>query len=69
MRFNPKEAWKSVKIFSGGDTSHHKNPTSMSMQLPNGSTTAMDAENASVIGPHFAKVFCSDIQIDCYALE
>ena len=57
MRFNPKEAWKSVKIISGGETSHHKNPTVMSMRLPDGSNATTDAWNTSVLGSHFDKVF------------
>ena len=36
MLFNPKEAWKSVKILSVNATIHHKNPTIMRMQLTYG---------------------------------
>ena len=64
MCFNPKEAWKSVKILSGGETSHHQNPTIVRMRLNNGNTTTMDAENASVIGPHCSKVFGVNRPVD-----
>ena len=57
MRFNTKEAWESVHILSGGYTSHHVLPTAMRMRLPNGELVTTNAENASVFGPHFHKVF------------
>ena len=36
MSFNPKAAWESVKIITGGTTSHHAKPTIMRMRLPTG---------------------------------
>ena len=57
MRFNPKEAWEIVLVLSGGDTIHHNSPTIMRMRLPNGELATTDAENASVFGPHFHRVF------------
>ena len=57
MRFNPKEAWESVRVLSGVDTRHHASPTVMGMRLPNGELATNDAENASVFGPHFHRVF------------
>ena len=56
MRFNPKESWESVRVLSGGDTSHHASPTVIRMRLPNGKLATTDAEKASVLGPHFHRV-------------
>ena len=69
MRFNPKEAWDSVRVFSGGDTSHHASPTVMQMRLPNGELETTDAENASVFGPHFHRIFNNNIPIDWPVLD
>ena len=69
MRFNTKEAWKSVKIISGGETSHHENPTITRMRLPDGNTAKTDAQNAYVLGPQFSKVFCADRPIGWSALD
>ena len=57
MSFNPKAAWESVKILTGGTTSHHAKPTIMRMRLPTGKLDTTDKENAEVLGPHFEKVF------------
>ena len=57
MRFNPKTAWESVKVLAGGMTSHHKAPTVMRLVLPTKTLASTDAENASVMGPHFEKVY------------
>ena len=57
MRFNTKEAWESVRVLSGGDTIHHDFPTVIRMQPPNWEIETTDAENASVFGPHFHRVF------------
>ena len=57
MRFKPKEAWQNVRVLSGGGTSHHTLPTVMRIRLPNAELATTDAENASVFGPHFFRVF------------
>ena len=57
MSFNPKAAWESVKILTGGTTSHHAKPTIMRMRLPTGKLATTDKENAEVLGTHFEKVF------------
>ena len=57
MSFNPKATYESVKILTGGTTSHHTNPTIMRMCLPTGKLATTDKENAEVLGPHFEKVF------------
>ena len=56
MSFNPKAAWESVKILTGGTTSYHAKPTIMRMRLPTGELATTDKENAEVLGPHFEKV-------------
>ena len=63
MRFNPKTAWESVKVLAGGMTSHHKAPTVMRLMLPTGTLASTDAENASVMGPHFEKVYTNHQQV------
>ena len=57
MSFKPKAAWESVKILTGGTTSHHAKPTTMRMRLPTGKLATTDKEDAEVLGPHFEKVF------------
>ena len=57
MRFNPKTVRESVKLLTGEMTSHHKAPTEMRLMLPTGKLASTDAENASVMGPHFEKVY------------
>ena len=57
MIFNPKAAWESVKILTGGTTSHHPKPNIMQIFLPTGNISTTDKENAEVLGPHFEKVF------------
>ena len=69
MRFNPKVAWESVKRLAGGMTSHHKTQTVMRLKLPTGKLATTDAENASIMGPHFKKVYTNHRPIDWTALN
>ena len=69
MCFNPKEACKSAKILSSGETSHHQNLTIMRMKLPDGNTVTTNADNTSVIGPNFSKVFCAYFPVEWYTLD
>ena len=64
IRFNPKQAWESVKVLAGGKSSHHKAPTVMRLKLPSGKLATTDAENASIMGPHFEKVYTHHRPID-----
>ena len=57
MRFNPKTARESVKVLAGRMTRYHKATTVMRPKLPYGKLVSIDAENASVMGPHFEKVY------------
>ena len=57
MQYTPKEVWQSVRVITGGDTIHNASPTIMWMRLPNGKLVTTDAENASIFGPHFDRVF------------
>ena len=41
----------------------------MRMRLPNGNTATTEAENSSVPGPHFDKVFCVDIPVHWSGLD
>ena len=69
MRFNPKEEWESIRVLSGGGTSHHALPTFIRMQLPDGELATTDAENVSVFGPHFHRVFKNHRLIDWPVLD
>ena len=40
----------------------------MRMQLLYGNTTTTDVDNALVLGPHFAKVFCANLPVEWFAL-
>ena len=64
MRFNPKDAWESIHVLYGGDTIHLAFSTVMWMRLPNGELATTDAENASIFGPHFHRVFNNHRLID-----
>ena len=63
MRFNPKTVWESVKVLAGGMTSHQKTPTAMRLMRPTGLLESIDAENSSVMGPHFKKVYTNHQQV------
>ena len=41
----------------------------MRMRLPNGNTAKTDAGNASVLGAHFTKVFCTYLPFEWSTLE
>ena len=60
MRFTPKQAWKSVRVLVGGKESHHVKPVVMCMCLPDGTLDTTDAGNASVLAPHFERVYTTD---------
>ena len=57
MLFTPKDVWESVKVLAGGMTSQYEKPTVMRLKLTNGELATVDAENASVMGPHLEKVY------------
>ena len=44
-------------------TSLHKTPTVMRLMLPTGLLASADAENSSVMGPHFKKVYTNHQQV------
>ena len=60
MRFTPKQAWKEVRVLVGGRESHHIKPVVMRMRLPNGTLATTDTGNASVLAPHFDRVYTAD---------
>ena len=69
MQHTPKTAWESVKVLADGMSSHHKAPTVMRFKLPNGNLAATDAENASILGPHFERVYTNHQNIDWAVLD
>ena len=49
--------------------SHHKAPTVMRLKLPNRKLASIYAENASIMGPQFEKVYTNHRPINWYALN
>ena len=41
----------------------------MRFKLPNGNLAAIDAENASILGPHFEQVYTNHRKIDWAVLD
>ena len=50
-------------------SSQHKEPTVMRFKLPNGNLAVTDAENASILGPHFKRVYTNHRKIDWAVLD
>ena len=69
MKFTPKDAMKSVTILVGDKESHHDNPVVMRMWLPNGKLSTIDNKNASILAPHFKRVYTAHIPITWDALD
>ena len=69
MQHTPKTEWESVKVLADGMSSHPKAPTVMRFKLPNANLAATDAENASILGPHFEKVYTNHRKIDWAVLD
>ena len=44
-------------------SSHHKAPTVMRLKLPNEILAVTDAENASILGPHFGRIYTNHRKI------
>ena len=64
MRITPKDVWASVKILTGGMTSHHEKPTVMRLKLTNGELATTDAEKATVMGPHLENFYRNHRPVD-----
>ena len=69
MRHTPKSAWEGIKVLAGGMLSHHKALTVMRFKLPNGNLAVSDTENASILGPHFKRVYTNHRKIDWTVLD
>ena len=50
-------------------TSHHEKPTVMRLRLPNSDLATTNAKNASVMGPHLAKVYQAHRPVDFSVLR
>ena len=50
-------------------SSHHKALTVMRFKLPNGNLAVTDAENASILGPHFKLVYINHRRIDWTVID
>ena len=57
MSFNPKSAWKSVRILTRGTMIHNSKRIIMRMRLPTGKIATPDKDNAEVLGTHFENFF------------
>ena len=68
MKFTPIQAYKAVQVLVGGRESHHIKSVVMRMRLPDGTLATIDARNASVLAPHFERVYTRDRLITWEAL-
>ena len=69
INFTPKQAWKAVRVLVGGRESHHVKPVVMRMRLPDGTLVTTDAENASILAPHFERIYTRNRPITWEALD
>ena len=69
MKFTPKQAWKAVRVLVGGRESHHLKPVVMRMRLTDGTLATTDSENASILAPHFERIYTRDRPITWEALD
>ena len=69
IRHTPKSAWESIKVLAGGMSSHQKSLTVMRFKLPNGNLAVTNAENTSILGPHFERVYTNHRKIDWKVLD
>ena len=69
MRFNPKDAWKAVKVLIVGKESNHLKPVVMRLRQPTGKLATSDAENVNIMPPHLEKVFKAQRPITWAALD
>jgi len=68
MRPHPKEAWKAVKDLRAILTGHHSTTDVMRFKIPSGKLSKTPMEHASVLLPHFSKVYNNQKQVDPTAL-
>ena len=69
MKFTPKQAWKAVQMLVVYREIHHVKPEVMRMRPPDGTLATTDAGNASVLAPHFERVYTRDRPITWEALD
>ena len=55
MGINPRLAWESIHLLTGGETTHHKTNINMAMKLDNGKLASNAKENMSIFSMHFHK--------------
>ena len=54
MRFNPKDAWKAIRVLSDNNFSHYKKPKSaVSFKRSDGTYTKTDEEHMKEARPQF----------------
>ena len=57
MRSNPGVPWEYIRLFTKGNSAHHKKKVKMAMQMADGKLASNGKENMTVFGPHFNRLF------------
>ena len=69
MAFNPRLAWKYIYTLSGVDSSHPKDTKNIALRKEDGTLAKNDAENTSILGHHFTRVFNNKRNVDWSVLD
>ena len=69
MKFTPKQAWKAVLVLVCGREIHYLKPVVIRTRLPDGTLAMTDAKNASILDPHFERIYTRDRPITWEALD
>ena len=64
MNKTPKDAWADIITLMKGLTNHHVHPNIMHIKLSSGALASPNEENASIFGPHLAKVCNAKIPVN-----
>ena len=64
MNFNPKDAWKAIKLLKDGHTSHHTKYKLMIFRMENGSLTIDEKDRAKGLASFFKEVCNQKVSID-----
>ena len=64
MRSNPGVPWEYIRLFTKGNTAHHKKKVKMAMKMADGKLASNGKENMTVFGPHFNRLFNNHCPVD-----
>ena len=56
MAYNPKLAWKMIRILAGRDSSHHNHAKIMAVMTEDGDIATNDEDNFNAFEKHFSQV-------------